>query len=215
MWSAVRIAFKRDRGHGNVWKLGEPRLERIVLRLTFGEPEAPPIVVDRNGDVIRPTFSTPASICFSGPKEAAACALAFGAAAAATSAKPAPRIRRRSTLMASAMVVSWTTGQRFWYEWKIKSLFFTLTWHDCPQSALAASAVIVPVALSWLKTAYPQPPFSAANRLLSFSMTKACVGDAGTSTTNGASLLFSCFHCSLTIFEPSGNVWPLPGMPAL
>src|SRR5262245_58365543 len=53
MWSAVRVAFKRDRGHGNVWELGEPRLERIVLHLAFGEPEAPPIVVDRNGDVIR------------------------------------------------------------------------------------------------------------------------------------------------------------------
>src|SRR5262244_3824782 len=53
MWSAVRVAFKRDRRHGNVWELGEPRLERIVLRLAFGEPETPPIVVDRNGDVIR------------------------------------------------------------------------------------------------------------------------------------------------------------------
>src|SRR5262245_21981937 len=53
MWGAVRVAFKRDRGHGNVGELGEPRLERIVLRLTFGEPETPPIVVDRNGDVIR------------------------------------------------------------------------------------------------------------------------------------------------------------------
>src|SRR5215813_1242508 len=53
MWSAVRVAFKRDRGYGNVGELGEPRLERIVLRLTFGQPETPPIVVDRNGDVIR------------------------------------------------------------------------------------------------------------------------------------------------------------------
>src|SRR5215468_681507 len=53
MWSAVRVAFKRDRGHGDVWELGELRLERVVLRLAFGEPEAPPIVVDRNGDVIR------------------------------------------------------------------------------------------------------------------------------------------------------------------
>src|SRR5215510_9406340 len=53
MWSAVRVAFKRDRGHGYAWELGEPRLERVVLRLAFGEPEAPPIVVDRNGDVIR------------------------------------------------------------------------------------------------------------------------------------------------------------------
>src|SRR5215510_8250101 len=53
MWSAVRVAFKRDRGHGYAWELGEPRLDRIVLRLSFGEPEAPPIVVDRNGDVIR------------------------------------------------------------------------------------------------------------------------------------------------------------------
>jgi hypothetical protein len=41
MWSAVRVAFESDRRHGNVWELGEPRLERIVLRLTFSEPEAP------------------------------------------------------------------------------------------------------------------------------------------------------------------------------
>src|SRR5215475_5154284 len=53
MWSTVRVAFKRNRGHGNVWELGEPRLERIVPRLALGEPEAPPIVVDRNGDVVR------------------------------------------------------------------------------------------------------------------------------------------------------------------
>src|SRR5262245_66304188 len=53
MWSAVRVAFKRDRGHGYAWELGEPPLERIVLHLAFGEPEAPPIVVNRNGDVIR------------------------------------------------------------------------------------------------------------------------------------------------------------------
>src|SRR5262245_35521708 len=53
MWSAVRVAFKRDRGHGNVWELGEPSLERVLLRLAVGEPEAPPIVVNRNGDVIR------------------------------------------------------------------------------------------------------------------------------------------------------------------
>src|SRR5262245_50740049 len=53
MRSAVRVAFKRYCGHGNVWELSEPRLERIVLCLTFGEAEAPPIVVDRNGDVIR------------------------------------------------------------------------------------------------------------------------------------------------------------------
>src|SRR5262245_21782898 len=53
MRSAVRVAFKCYCGHGNVWKLGEPRLERIVLRLAFGKPEAPPIVVDRNGNVVR------------------------------------------------------------------------------------------------------------------------------------------------------------------
>src|SRR5205823_1223712 len=63
-------------------------------------------------------------------------------------------------------------------------------------------------------SAYPHPPLFG-NPLLSFSMTKACVKTSGTSTTNGASVLFFGFHCSLAILEPSGNGWPLPGMPAL
>jgi len=34
---------------------------------------------------------------------------------------------------------------------KIQSFAFTAEWHACPQSDLAASAVIFPGALSWLK----------------------------------------------------------------
>src|SRR5439155_19421679 len=61
---------------------------------------------------------------------------------------------------------------------------------------------------------YPHPPLSG-NLLLSFSMTKACVKTSGTSTTNGASVLFFGFHWSFTILEPSGKGWPLSGTPAL
>src|ERR1700733_3226640 len=46
-------------------------------------------------------------------------------------------------------------------------------------------------------------------------MTKAWVKTSGTSTTNGASVLFLGFHWSFTIMEPSGKGWPLPGTPAL
>ena len=34
-------------------------------------------------------------------------------------------------------------------------------------------------------------------------------------TSNGASVLFTGFHWILAIVEPSGNGWPLRGMPAL
>src|SRR5207237_7390728 len=60
----------------------------------------------------------------------------------------------------------------------------------------------------------PQPPV-AGNRLLSFSMRKACVGASGTSTTKVASVLFLKLHWSLAILEPSGKGFPLPGTPAL
>src|SRR3979490_3175348 len=46
-------------------------------------------------------------------------------------------------------------------------------------------------------------------------MTKACVKTSGTSTTNGASVLFLGFHWSFTILEPAGKGWPLSGTPAL
>src|SRR4030095_13615000 len=46
-------------------------------------------------------------------------------------------------------------------------------------------------------------------------MTNACVNTSGTSTTNGASVLFFGFHCSFTILEPSEKGWPLFGIPAL
>src|SRR5207245_10858649 len=71
-----------------------------------------------------------------------------------------------------------------------------------------------PVAVSWLKSPYPQPPVFG-NRLLSFSIRKACVGASGTSTTKGASVLFLKLHWSFAIFEPSGKGLPLPGTPAL
>src|ERR1700680_5232289 len=96
----------------------------------------------------------------------------------------------------------------------MKSFAFTATWHTCPQSDLASSAVILPVAVSWLKSAYPQPPVFG-NRLLSSSMRNACVGASGTSTTKGASVLFLKLHWSFADLEPSGKGWPLPGIPAL
>src|ERR1700692_4459237 len=104
--------------------------------------------------------------------------------------------------------------QRFWDGWKVACLAFPATWQVCPQSAVAGSAVILPAATSWLKSAYPQPPV-IGNRLLSFSMTKACVGASGTSTAKVASVLFLKLHWSFAILEPSGNGWPLPGTPAL
>src|SRR5436305_1434420 len=73
---------------------------------------------------------------------------------------------------------------------------------------------MLPVATSWLKSAYPQPPVPG-NRLLSFSMTNACVGASGTSTAKVASVLFLKLHCSFAILDPSGNGCPLPGTPAL
>src|SRR5438552_4210123 len=73
---------------------------------------------------------------------------------------------------------------------------------------------MLPVATSWLKRAYPQPPVFG-NRLLSFSIRKACVGAFGTSTAKVASVLFLKLHWSFAILEPSGKGWPLPGTPAL
>src|SRR4051812_44059539 len=53
MRGAIRVAFERDRRHRDGRKLRELLLERIELRLAFGEPEAPAVVVDGDGDVVR------------------------------------------------------------------------------------------------------------------------------------------------------------------
>src|SRR6476660_5896991 len=52
MGRAVRVAFQRDRRHGDVWSCGELLLQFVVLRLTWCHSEAPPVVVDHDVDVI-------------------------------------------------------------------------------------------------------------------------------------------------------------------
>jgi hypothetical protein len=46
-------------------------------------------------------------------------------------------------------------------------------------------------------------------------MKKRSAKVAGTSTTNGASVLFFGFHWTFAILEPSGNGLPLLGIPDL
>ena len=50
---AVGIAFQRDRGHIDRRRDGEPLLQFVVLRLALGQAQAPAVVVDHDGDVVR------------------------------------------------------------------------------------------------------------------------------------------------------------------
>src|SRR5581483_1359343 len=53
MRRAIGIAFHGDGGHGDRWKCGELRFDRLVSGLALGETEAPAVVMDRDGDMVR------------------------------------------------------------------------------------------------------------------------------------------------------------------
>ena len=49
----VGVPFQRDGGHGDDRPVGQPLFQGVVLRLAFGQAEAPAVVVDHDVDVIR------------------------------------------------------------------------------------------------------------------------------------------------------------------
>src|SRR5512140_2613041 len=53
MWCTVGIALKRDSGHVDDGGLCEPFFQIVILRFAFSYAEAPTIVVDDDGDVVR------------------------------------------------------------------------------------------------------------------------------------------------------------------
>ena len=53
VWCAIGIAFKRNRGHGDVWTCGEPLFQIVILRLAFGQSKPPAIIMDHDADMIR------------------------------------------------------------------------------------------------------------------------------------------------------------------
>ena len=53
VWCPIGIAFQRNGGHGNVRTLSKPLFQLIIVRLAFGQPEPPAIIVDHDADMIR------------------------------------------------------------------------------------------------------------------------------------------------------------------
>src|SRR5262245_916673 len=52
-WRPVRIALKRDGGHGNDREFGKPLFDLVVFRFALSQGEPPAIVMDHDVDVIR------------------------------------------------------------------------------------------------------------------------------------------------------------------
>ena len=53
VWCTIGIAFKRNRGHGDVGTFGEPLFQLVILRLAFSQSEPPAIIMDHDADMIR------------------------------------------------------------------------------------------------------------------------------------------------------------------
>ena len=53
VWRAVGVTFENDCGHCDHWACSELLFILIVFRLAFSKVEAPAIVVDDDGDMIR------------------------------------------------------------------------------------------------------------------------------------------------------------------
>lgn len=53
MWRTIGIAFNGDGRHGDDRTLRKPLFQIVILRLAFGETQAPAIIMDRNDDMIR------------------------------------------------------------------------------------------------------------------------------------------------------------------
>ena len=49
----IGIPFQGDGGHGDDRTLGQPLFQGVVLRLAFGQTQAPAIVMDHDADMIR------------------------------------------------------------------------------------------------------------------------------------------------------------------
>ncbi len=52
MRRTIGIAFKRNGGHGDDGPDGKPLFQIVEFRVAFSQCEAPPIIVDHDGDVI-------------------------------------------------------------------------------------------------------------------------------------------------------------------
>src|SRR2546425_5714423 len=48
VWCPIGIAFKRHRGHGDVWSCGEPLFQLVIVRLAFGQSQPPAIIMDHD-----------------------------------------------------------------------------------------------------------------------------------------------------------------------
>src|SRR5262245_42585905 len=53
MWRTIGIAFKRDGGHSNDRRFGQPLFKLVILRLAFSQSEAPAVTMDHYLDMIR------------------------------------------------------------------------------------------------------------------------------------------------------------------
>ena len=53
MCSPIGIAFERDRRYGNDGSLGKSRLQVVIFRLALGDADPPPVIMDRDSDVVR------------------------------------------------------------------------------------------------------------------------------------------------------------------
>ena len=93
-------------------------------------------------------------------------------------------------------------------------------WHPSPHLASfpcgGISAVVaganLPDTASYLNAPHPHPPLSA-NLWLSFTMKSTSCSVPGTVAVGNVSSFFGT-QWIFAILEPSGNGWPLPGMPA-
>ena len=53
VWCPIGIAFKSNRGHGDVRTFGEPLFQLVIFRLAFSQSEPPAIIMDHDADMIR------------------------------------------------------------------------------------------------------------------------------------------------------------------
>ena len=53
MRCSIGITFKGDRGHRDDRSFGKPLFQIVVFRLAFSHAEAPPVIMNHDGDVVR------------------------------------------------------------------------------------------------------------------------------------------------------------------
>src|SRR5438067_12510503 len=53
VWCPIDIAFKSNRGHGDVRTFGELLFQIVIVRLAFSQSQPPAIIMDHDADMIR------------------------------------------------------------------------------------------------------------------------------------------------------------------